>query len=258
MRAREGGGGRRKGSGTSSTNRLYSPRDSGSNKFVFAFLFALSVVVIACPCALGLATPTAVMVGTGIGASNGILIKGGAALEIGHKISAIIFDNTGMPALMREASPPSSSSTNQELMASGPMSLPPLIRLAAGTLTRGSPSVTDTRLFLDGLSQRDFYQLTGSAESGSEHPLARAVWEKAKTWPDEEMQLVEPEEFHAEPGKGLTCKVNGRQILIGNRSWMRENAIEVLLHRGGADTRCHVVLLTSSSTFSILLGPRRG
>jgi len=169
---------------------------SGSNNFVFSFLFALSVVVIACPCALGLATPTAVMVGTGIGARHGILIKGGAALEIGHKVSAVIFDKTG-------------------------------------TLTQGAPSVTQTRIFDDSTSLRRFYQLTGSAESASEHPLAKAILEKAKVMvsgglnESERLQLVEPEQFSVEPGRGLRCRVKSQEVMIGNRSWMEDNRINV-------------------------------
>src|SRR5688572_28101119 len=88
--------------------------------------------------ALGLATPTAVMVGTGMGAKHGILIKGGDCLEAARKVSAIIFDKTG-------------------------------------TLTQGRPTVTDFTIFEEGVSQEEFFSLIGSAESGSEHPLGKAL-----------------------------------------------------------------------------------
>lgn len=103
----------------------------------FALTIFISVLVIACPCALGLATPTAIMVGTGKGAENGILIKGGEALESTHKINTIVFDKTG-------------------------------------TITEGKPRVTDV-LTTEGFLRDRLLQLTASAEKGSEHPLGQAI-----------------------------------------------------------------------------------
>ncbi|WP_349947620.1 heavy metal translocating P-type ATPase [Lacrimispora sp. BS-2] len=108
-----------------------------SGDLKFALTIFISVLVIACPCALGLATPTAIMVGTGKGAENGILIKGGEALETAHKISTIVFDKTG-------------------------------------TITEGKPTVTDV-LTIEGLTKELLLQLTASAEKGSEHPLGQAI-----------------------------------------------------------------------------------
>ncbi|MBW7572042.1 heavy metal translocating P-type ATPase [Caproiciproducens faecalis] len=103
----------------------------------FALTIFISILVIACPCALGLATPTAIMVGTGKGAENGILIKGGEALETAHKINTIIFDKTG-------------------------------------TITEGKPAVTDV-LPADGIEKEYLLRITASAEKGSEHPLGQAI-----------------------------------------------------------------------------------
>ena len=109
---------------------------SGQSAF-FSMSILIAVLVIACPCALGLATPTAIMVGTGKGAEYGVLIKGGEALEIAHKINMIIFDKTG-------------------------------------TITEGKPEVTDI-LTADGISRNQLLQLAASAEKGSEHPLGEAI-----------------------------------------------------------------------------------
>ncbi len=103
----------------------------------FALTIFISVLVIACPCALGLATPTAIMVGTGKGAENGILIKGGEALETAHKINTIVFDKTG-------------------------------------TITEGKPTVTDV-LTTEGAEADDLLRITASAEKASEHPLGQAI-----------------------------------------------------------------------------------
>lgn len=114
----------------------------GTGDLEFALTVFISVLVIACPCALGLATPTAIMVGTGKGAQNGILIKGGEALETAHKVNTVIFDKTG-------------------------------------TITEGRPTVTDV-LTVDGIQTDDLLQITAAAEKGSEHPLGRAIVQGAQ------------------------------------------------------------------------------
>lgn len=108
----------------------------------FALLNFVAVLIIACPCALGLATPTAIMVGTGKGAENGVLIKGGETLETAHRIKAIVFDKTG-------------------------------------TLTKGEPEVTDL-LAANGFEEEEILKLAASVEKGSEHPLGDAIVKRAE------------------------------------------------------------------------------
>jgi Cu+-exporting ATPase len=116
-------------------------------RFTMALVNFVSVLIIACPCALGLATPTAIMVGTGKGAENGILIKGGDSLETAHKLNAVVLDKTG-------------------------------------TITKGEPSLTDV-VIADGTSENDFLKIVASAEKSSEHPLAedrRIEFEKTENF----------------------------------------------------------------------------
>ncbi|KPI51101.1 ATPase [Clostridioides difficile] len=108
----------------------------GGKDIIFVLTIFISVLVIACPCALGLATPTAIMVGTGKGAENGILIKGGEALESAHKVNTVIFDKTG-------------------------------------TITEGKPKVTD--IVLNNVEEEYLIKIASSAEKGSEHPLGEAI-----------------------------------------------------------------------------------
>jgi len=114
----------------------------GRASFIFAFTTFIAVLIIACPCALGLATPTAILVGTGKGAENGILIKGGENLEKAYKIQTIVFDKTG-------------------------------------TLTKGEPSVTDI-IAIGEHSEKEVLKFAAIAEKGSEHPLGEAITKKAK------------------------------------------------------------------------------
>ncbi len=114
----------------------------GGIGLAFSLLAFVSVVIIACPCALGIATPAALLVGTGKGAENGILIKGGDSLEEAHKVNTVVFDKTG-------------------------------------TLTKGSPSVTNI-VPVGKSSQSEVLRYAGAVEIGSEHPLAQAVVEASR------------------------------------------------------------------------------
>jgi len=158
----------------------------GTNNFTFALLFGITSLVIACPCALGLATPTAVMVGTGVGAKYHVLIKGGEVLEKACKVQYILFDKTG-------------------------------------TLTMGVPSVNEFKV-VDGVSERKFWKLVGSAEADSEHPLGRCIAEYAK----EKVGSFSPvTDFKAISGMGIRCTIKGSQLLIGNKRLMDKKHVSV-------------------------------
>ena len=192
-----------------------------------AFQFAISVLCVSCPCALGLATPTAVMVGTGVGATNGILIKGGEPLELAYKIKTIVFDKTG-------------------------------------TITQGIPSVVKFCRFYaeEKLRLVDLLNIVASAENSSEHSLAKAVVQFSKRVLKKET-FFKCVSFQAVPGCGLKAKVNYNKsspynnannfeevkeledlshwsvgvnesltsnednydVLIGNREWMQRNCV---------------------------------
>ncbi|XP_022699221.1 copper-transporting ATPase 2-like isoform X2 [Varroa jacobsoni] len=177
---------------------LYMRMDISSDTEVvvlFAFQCAITVLAIACPCSLGLATPTAVMVGTGVGARNGILIKGGQPLELLHKIRCIVFDKTG-------------------------------------TLTEGRPSVTRLVVFSSKERKRAIQEtlcLVGGAETASEHPIAGAITEFAKSYLKVQ-SFPTVSDFEAFPGQGIRCQVkevSGFAKLCGEDAEL-DNIIEVL------------------------------
>jgi len=149
-----------------------------------AFITSTAVLVISCPCALGLGTPTALMVGSGMGAENGILIRNGEAIQTFKEINAIAFDKTG-------------------------------------TITKGKPEVTDL-ITLNGFSDEEFLYYAGTIENGSEHPLAHAIVEKAKS---EKMKLGELVDFKAIVGKGVSGIIDGEIVFVGTRKLMVENNI---------------------------------
>lgn len=159
-----------------------------------ALTFAIATVVIACPDALGLATPTAVAVGTGIGAKFNILIKDAATLENTSRISAIVLDKTG-------------------------------------TLTEGKPKVTDVVAF-NNFSEEDVLRYEISLESGSNHPLAKAVLEEGKR---RDILPVPVERFESIAGHGLKGIIQGKIILTGTEKLLRDNNVNLTAARKDID-----------------------
>src|SRR6266536_2880370 len=154
--------------------------------WIVAVVAAVAVLVVACPCALGLATPTAIMVGTGKGAEQGILIKGGESLERIQAVRTVLLDKTG-------------------------------------TITRGKPELTDV-ISLDTVQTDDMLRLVAEAERGSEHPLAAAIVEGAKE--RGLVPGAAPEYVLAIAGRGLEVTVEGHAVLIGTRRLLSERFIK--------------------------------
>ncbi len=141
----------------------------------FALARGISVLVISCPCALGLATPVAIMVGNGMGAKNGILFKTAVSLEETGKVQIVALDKTG-------------------------------------TITQGQPRVTDI-LPAEGMSEAELLSIAYALEKKSEHPLARAINQRAE---QDGLTAAEVEQFQALPGNGLTARLNGSNLLGGS------------------------------------------
>ncbi|XP_013923533.1 PREDICTED: copper-transporting ATPase 1 isoform X1 [Thamnophis sirtalis] len=148
----------------------------------FAFQASITVLCIACPCSLGLATPTAVMVGTGVGAQNGILIKGGEPLEMAHKVKVVMFDKTG-------------------------------------TITHGTPVVMQMKMLVESnrIPRMKVLALMGTAESHSEHPLGAAITKYCKQELDADT-LGTCTDFQVVPGCGISCKVTNIEALLRSKS----------------------------------------
>lgn len=160
----------------------------------FSLNIFTAVLVIACPCALGLATPTAIMVGTGLGATKGILIRSGEALEITHKIDTVILDKTG-------------------------------------TVTEGKPKVVTIISAL--FDKTELLKIAASAESVSEHPLAKAIVEKAQ---EEGIELYRLTNFISLTGQGISAKLgDGRDIIVGNSRLIESKDIELSFEKEVAE-----------------------
>lgn len=174
--------------------------------FEVAVINAVTVLVIACPCALGLATPAAIMAGTGVAARHGILIKDAQALELAHKAGVVVFDKTG-------------------------------------TLTLGQARLTDFVVPADA-DPDALLTLAAALQSGSGHPLARAVVTAAL---DKQLVLPAVTQLQSMPGKGLRGQVNGSDFWIGSVRWMQELGVQL----DGLDARLHT-LAAQGATLAVM------
>lgn len=154
----------------------------------------IAVLVISCPCAMGLATPTALIVGIGRATKFGIILKGGEALEKAYRIQAIAFDKTG-------------------------------------TLTIGKPVVTDVVMLRKDISEKDALLFAGAVETGSEHPLARAIIEKGK----EQGTLQELKNFEAVAGKGVHGTIGIREVHVGQPLYMADLGLDIAPYKKELD-----------------------
>jgi Cu2+-exporting ATPase len=174
----------------------HATHEAPHSPLLISLKLAIAVMVVACPCALGLATPTAILVGTAMGAERGLLIKGGDVLEKVHQLDTVVFDKTG-------------------------------------TLTTGNPIVTDC-LLIEGSGTGDWglgtrnsqslLQLAAAVESGTHHPLAKAIQQEAQR---QQLSIPDAVDFHTEPGLGVSAVVEGKVVLLGNWEWLSWHGIAI-------------------------------
>jgi Cu2+-exporting ATPase len=158
----------------------------GEHAYIYALVNAIAVLIIACPCALGLATPMSVMVGVGKGAQSGILIRNAGSLEKMSSIDIVIIDKTG-------------------------------------TVTEGKPSVEKVISITPEISEEEILQKIISLNSSSEHPLAQATMRYGAT---KNIEILSVSDFEAVSGKGVTGKLGGKKVALGNEKLMEKvNAV---------------------------------
>jgi Cu+-exporting ATPase len=167
----------------------------GPGTSVRAFAAAIAVLIIACPCAMGLAVPTAVMVATGRGASLGVLVKGGEALERAGRVTTVVLDKTG-------------------------------------TLTEGRPALVGLRTRAGGLDEARLLALGAALEASSEHPLGEAIVAEARA---RGLPVLPVERFESLTGRGVAGRVDGHEVIAGSARLMAERGLDPGELRAAAD-----------------------
>ncbi|KAG0140770.1 hypothetical protein CROQUDRAFT_136513 [Cronartium quercuum f. sp. fusiforme G11] len=201
------------------------PKMFEAGKLITCLKLCISVIVVACPCALGLATPTAVMVGTGVGASNGILIKGAGPLEAAEKISTIVLDKTG-------------------------------------TLTQGKLEVVGIN-WVEGLTNEmklEILKSIGLAESKSEHPLANAITrfvnQQTSSNEIQDKNVLELIKFESVTGKGVNCMIGTNHLIIGSESFLIEHLKETSIFNGNQNKFIEIEELKGNTCIHISLNSK--
>ncbi len=156
-----------------------------SPALAYAVVTAVTVLIIACPCAVGMAVPLSLVAGLGKAAEHGVLIRNGEALQTASALKIVVLDKTG-------------------------------------TITKGKPELTDVVPAM-GFDEKTLLRLAASADRLSEHPLAHAIVQGAKS---RGLEAAEPSEFNAIPGHGVEATVEGKRVLVGNLKLMQRQGIE--------------------------------
>ncbi|MES3160287.1 MAG: HAD-IC family P-type ATPase, partial [Halorubrum sp.] len=207
------------------------PVAGGVSVLEFSTVVFASAVLIACPCALGLATPAATMVGSTIAATNGVLFKGGDILERVRDVDVVVFDKTGTlthgEMALTDVVPfddgapvhDQNGRTNPDVTPDGGVAVEDFDDEGNATDPDHDPSKT---LDIDDPGRR-LLRAAATAESGSEHPLGRAIVEGAR---DRGIVVDEPDGFDNVPGHGVTARTGAGDVLVGNRALLRQHGVD--------------------------------
>ncbi|WP_445626270.1 heavy metal translocating P-type ATPase [Nostoc sp. DSM 114167] len=221
------------------------------SSLLISLKLAIAVMVVACPCALGLATPTAILVGTAMGAERGLLIKGGDVLEKIHQLNTVVFDKTGT---LTTGNPIVTDCLLIEEMGNGEWGIKssqPHSQLPFG-YAHGKP----TPVRLRSRQAYSLIQLAAAVESGTYHPLAKAIQQEAQR---QQLSIPEAVDFHTEPGLGVSAAIEGTVVLLGNWEWLSWHGIAInetaqQLAQDLATDGKTVVCVAIGGTFAGLIG----
>jgi P-type Cu+ transporter len=205
-----------------------------------AIMSAVAVLIIACPCAMGLATPTAILVGTGTGAEQGVLIRGGDILERAGSVTAVVLDKTGTITTgklgVTECVPAGARGSGFEVRGSADgtsdSAAGPSEQAGATAPPSHAPITQHNRDMATRYLESELLALAAAVEQASEHPIAAAIVRAAK---ERNVRLKPAADFEAIPGRGVRATVDGRAVRVGSQAFLEEAGIETAALAGDAE-----------------------